>query len=82
LLKQKKSKTKFLQKLKGLEKFDVPVKEAAKKFGKKFACGSSLLEDNSIEIQGDIAMELIDYIVIEYPTIKKSFFTYQDKSNK
>ena len=34
------------------------VKDVAKKFGKKFACGSSVIDNNAIEIQGDIVYEL------------------------
>ena len=48
---------------------EIDVKDAAKKFGKKFACGASVIDDNAIEIQGDIAMELIEYITEQFPNV-------------
>jgi translation initiation factor 1 (eIF-1/SUI1) len=45
------------------------VKDAQKKFGKKFACGASVIENDVIEIQGEIPDELFDYILQEYPQV-------------
>lgn len=47
----------------------ITVKDAAKKFGKKFACGSSVIDDNAIEIQGDVVFELIEYVLKEYKDV-------------
>ena len=52
----------------------IVVKDAAKKFGKKFACGSSVIDDNAIEIQGDVVFELMEYIMKEYKDVL--FFYY------
>ena len=38
---------------------DIKAKDAAKKFGKKFACGASVVENNAIEIQGDVGDDII-----------------------
>lgn len=50
--------------------------EAAKKFGKKFACGASVTKDASnkeeIDVQGDCSEELADFIVKEYPAISRA----------
>jgi len=82
LTKTKRSKHKYLLTIQGLEKYDIVPKEAAKKFGKKFACGASALPDGAIEMQGDISMEVMAYIMEEYPTIAQKDFTFIDKSNK
>jgi len=37
--------------------------------GKKFACGSSAISDDTIEIQGDIMEELKEYILKELPHV-------------
>jgi len=44
-------------------------KDAAKKFGKKFACGSSVVENNQVEIQGDVTYDLMEYIPKEFPAV-------------
>ena len=41
----------------------------AKKFGKKFACGSSMTSETTIEIQGDIMYELSEFILKEYKQV-------------
>ncbi|KAB7507025.1 Density-regulated-like protein [Armadillidium nasatum] len=46
----------------GLKTFDIDLKSAAKHFGTKFACGSSVTGDDEIVIQGDIKDDLIDHI--------------------
>ena len=38
------------------------MKDAAKKFGKKFACGASIV-DSGIEIQGDVAESLYEFFL-------------------
>lgn len=52
------------------------MKDAAKKFGKKFACGASVVDEaggaESIEMQGDIAETLAEFIVGEYPDVNAS----------
>ncbi|MCL4136940.1 UNVERIFIED_CONTAM: hypothetical protein GTU68_040403, partial [Idotea baltica] len=46
----------------GLKTFDIDLKSAAKHFGTKFACGSSVTGDDEIVIQGDIKDDLLDHI--------------------
>ena len=49
----------------GLEKYVKDLKDTAKKFGKRFACGSSVTQDEIygevILVQGDIEYELLEY---------------------
>jgi translation initiation factor 1 (eIF-1/SUI1) len=50
-----------------LELFDISLKEAAKMFGKKFACGSSEVKGegdlpNVVNIQGDVCYEVAEII--------------------
>lgn len=50
----------------GLEHYSKDWKDLAKKFGKKFACGSSVTTDDVygevIAVQGDIEYDLLDYL--------------------
>ncbi len=50
---------------------DIKLKEASKKFGKKFACGASVIDEVSIELQGDVPHDLMEYIQQEYPQVKQ-----------
>jgi len=49
------------------------LKKVAKKFAGKYACGSSVVKDNTgyeeIDIQGDFVDDLIDYIPKEFPEV-------------
>uniref|UniRef100_A0A1Q3F9X7 Density-regulated protein n=1 Tax=Culex tarsalis TaxID=7177 RepID=A0A1Q3F9X7_CULTA len=53
----------------GLGTFDIDLKVAAKFFGTKFACGSSVTGDDEIVIQGDVKDELFDVIPDKWPEI-------------
>lgn len=53
----------------GLSTFDIDLKVAAKFFGTKFACGSSVTGDDEIVIQGDVKDELFDIIPEKWPEI-------------
>lgn len=53
----------------GLSTFDIDLKVAAKFFGSKFACGSSVTGDDEIVIQGDVKDELFDVIPDKWPEI-------------
>lgn len=50
----------------GLENYVKDLKDAAKKFGKKFACGASVTQDEIygevILVQGDIEFELLEFL--------------------
>lgn len=47
----------------------VDLKVAAKYFGTKFACGSSVTGDDEIVIQGDVKDDLFDFIPEKFPEI-------------
>ncbi|XP_034943493.1 density-regulated protein homolog [Chelonus insularis] len=53
----------------GLNTFHIDLKVAAKFFGSKFACGSSVTGDDEIVIQGDVKDELFDVIPEKWPQI-------------
>lgn len=53
----------------GLSSFDIDLKVAAKFFGQKFACGSSVTGDDEIVIQGDVKDDLFDVIPEKWPEI-------------
>lgn len=57
----------------GLSTFDIDLKVAAKFFGQKFACGSSVTGDDEIVIQGDVKDELFDIIPEKWPEIDEDF---------
>lgn len=48
---------------------DIDLKVAAKYFGTKFACGSSVTGDDEIVIQGDVKDDLIEVIPEKWPEI-------------
>jgi density-regulated protein DRP1 len=61
------SKKKFVTSVVGLDGFNVDLKEAAKVFGKRFACGASVVRTapgmpDSIDIQGDFADDVSELI--------------------
>lgn len=57
----------------GLSTFDIDLKLAAKFFGTKFACGSSVTGDDEIVIQGDVKDDLFDVIPEKWPEIDEDF---------
>lgn len=50
---------------------DIDLKVAAKFFGTKFACGSSVTGDDEIVIQGDVKDDLCDIIPEKWPEVYK-----------
>eukprot|EP01017_Pseudomicrothorax_dubius_P036600 TRINITY_DN525_c0_g1_i1.p1 TRINITY_DN525_c0_g1~~TRINITY_DN525_c0_g1_i1.p1 ORF type:complete len:205 (-),score=79.42 TRINITY_DN525_c0_g1_i1:198-812(-) len=79
---QKRTNKKFLTVIAGLDSYGIVLKDAAKKFGKKFACGSSvvaLADRSTIEIQGDIAAEIVEYITKEFPEIPERVIQIKEK---
>ncbi|XP_037933197.1 density-regulated protein homolog [Teleopsis dalmanni] len=57
----------------GLSTFDIDLKVAAKFFGTKFACGSSVTGEDEIVIQGDVKDDLFDVIPKKWPEIDEDF---------
>jgi len=59
------NKNKFVTVVSGLDKFGVKLSDASKLFGKKFACGASVVKNNNdeeINVQGDIIDDIIDFM--------------------
>lgn len=55
-------KNKSVTVIKGLSTHGIDLKQAAKFFASKFACGSSVTAPDEIVIQGDVKDELLDII--------------------
>eukprot|EP01024_Parvocaulis_polyphysoides_P059030 TRINITY_DN6373_c1_g1_i1.p2 TRINITY_DN6373_c1_g1~~TRINITY_DN6373_c1_g1_i1.p2 ORF type:complete len:226 (+),score=42.95 TRINITY_DN6373_c1_g1_i1:525-1202(+) len=66
------NKKKSVTTVSGLDTFGVKMSEAAKLFGKKFACGSSVVKSTSapdkeqIDIQGDVLDGVVELIMKQY----------------
>jgi len=56
------NKKKYVTVVAGLASHGVDLKTASKKFGAKFACGSSVTGDDEIVLQGDVVDDLIEFI--------------------
>lgn len=57
----------------GLSTFNIDLKVAAKFFGTKFACGSSVTGEDEIVIQGDVKDDLFDIIPEKWPEIDEDY---------
>lgn len=55
---------------------DIDLKVAAKFFGTKFACGSSVTGDDEIVVQGDIKDDLLDMIPEKWPEVSIGLLFY------
>lgn len=74
----------------GIEPYVKDLKEIAKKFGKRFACGSSVTTDEIygevISVQGDIEHEFLEYLMTDKDmsklNIPKEKVVFEDKGNK
>lgn len=53
---------------------DIDLKIAAKFFGSKFACGSSVTGDDEIVIQGDVKDDLFEVIPEKWPQVSHALF--------
>ena len=65
----------------GLDTFpDMKLKEAAKRLGKRFACGSTVNKvasgGQSVDIQGDVFYDIAEFIVEQYPQVDKTKIFY------
>lgn len=54
-------------------KTEIDLKVAAKFFGSKFACGSSVTGEDEIVIQGDVKDDLFDVIPDKWPEIDPDY---------
>lgn len=62
--------------MKNFNFIDIDLKVAAKFFGSKFACGSSVTGDDEIVIQGDVKDDLFEVIPEKWPQVSS------DNNNK
>lgn len=69
---KERQKNKSVTSVSGMEGFGIKLSEAAKIFGKKFACGASVIKTPSqteqIEMQGDYLQQIPDLIIKNYAT--------------
>ncbi|KAG2434404.1 hypothetical protein HYH02_012416 [Chlamydomonas schloesseri] len=69
----------------GLELFGVKLSEAGKLFGKKFACGASVVKTASgteqIEMQGDFLQQIPELLLKNYKNITKEDVFYVDMAD-
>lgn len=61
---------------------DIDLKVAAKFFGSKFACGSSVTGDDEIVIQGDVKDDLFEVIPEKWPQVSYRFKRRKTKIRK
>lgn len=80
------NKRKAITIVKGMELFGVKLNDAAKKFGKKFASGASVVkgptEKEQIDVQGDIMYEAVDFITQTWPEISESAIFFIEDGKK
>ena len=69
LARASRGKKKFVTVVTGLSTFDIDLKDAAKFFASRFACGSSVTGPDEIVIQGDVKDDLFDLISEKWPEI-------------
>jgi len=70
LSRSNRGKKKYVTLITGLKtSYDIDLKEAAKVFASKFACGSSVTGADEIVIQGDVKDDLYDYILEKWTFI-------------
>jgi density-regulated protein DRP1 len=71
----------------GLDLFGIKLADAAKKFGKKFACGASVIKDQGsnkeqIDVQGDCMDEMAEFICKEWKDVTLDDIKCVDKDKK
>ncbi|RAL37115.1 hypothetical protein DM860_004037 [Cuscuta australis] len=79
-------KRKCITTIKGLELFGIKLSDASKKFGKKFATGASVVkgptEKEQIDVQGDIAYDIVDFITETWPNVPESAVFFIEDGKK
>ncbi|OIV97399.1 hypothetical protein TanjilG_17583 [Lupinus angustifolius] len=72
------NKRKCITTVKGLELFGIKLSDASKKLGKKFATGASIVkgptEKDQIDVQGDIAYDIVEFITDTWPDVSGFVF--------
>lgn len=65
----------------GIDLYNIPLKDAAKAMRKHFACGCSVVEQ-TIEIQGSVQYELMDWLPEQYPNIPEDCIQTVESTTK
>jgi len=72
IAKTQRNKRKFVTTVAGLDAYGIKLAEASKSFGKKFACGSSVVKTptgtEEIDVQGDVSDDMLDFILEKWGT--------------
>lgn len=80
------NKRKCITTVKGLELFGVKLSDASKKLGKKFATGASVVkgptEKEQIDVQGDIAYDIVEFITDTWPDIPETAIFFIEDGKK
>ncbi|GBG74016.1 hypothetical protein CBR_g17727 [Chara braunii] len=80
------NKRKSVTVVKGLEMFGVKLSDAAKKFGKKFASGASVVkgptDKEQIDVQGDIMYDLVDFITATWDSVPEECIYFIEDGKK
>ncbi|XP_071716534.1 translation machinery-associated protein 22-like isoform X2 [Rutidosis leptorrhynchoides] len=80
------NKRKSITTLKGLDLFGVKLSDASKKLGKKFATGASVVkgptEKDQIDVQGDIAYDIVEFITHTWPDVPESAIFFIEDGKK
>ncbi|CAG2169933.1 unnamed protein product [Oppiella nova] len=69
LARSNRGKKKYVTVVTGLSTYDIDLKDAAKFFASKFACGSSVTGADEIVIQGDVKDDMFDLLTEKWPEI-------------
>jgi translation initiation factor 1 (eIF-1/SUI1) len=68
-------KKKFLTTIWGLVANKINAKAMSKKCAKKFACSCSVVDEDRIQIQGDVSEELYEFLEAEFKIKDKNIIT-------
>ncbi|CAH9104928.1 unnamed protein product [Cuscuta epithymum] len=84
--KMTRNKRKCITTIKGLELFGIKLSDASKKLGKKFATGASVVkgptEKEQIDVQGDIAYDIVDFITETWQDVPESAVFFIEDGKK
>ncbi|XP_019192654.1 PREDICTED: translation machinery-associated protein 22 isoform X1 [Ipomoea nil] len=84
--KMTRNKRKCITTIKGLELFGIKLSDASKKLGKKFATGASVVkgptEKEQIDVQGDIAYDIVDFLTETWPDVPESAIFFVEDGKK
>ncbi|GAV78491.1 SUI1 domain-containing protein [Cephalotus follicularis] len=80
------NRRKCITTVKGLDLFGVKLSDASKKLGKKFATGASVVkgptEKEQIDVQGDIAYDIVEFITDSWPDVPESAIFFIEDGKK